>query len=337
MFTFTPFPTEVALPSLHTQYCMAPPRTRVHRLMNYLVRALDFDWFAPTKSPTQQRRPARAVSFAARLGRCCTVPVYCGRQGEDTESEEGESEDTLSGSSSRWHSSGRRSRSSSVGRSTGGNGQGNSIIGPRGRSFGLRRAEDRAEEEPPPANLRVHIDCSPTHASRRSSSRGSVPQFSQSGEEMRDAATTQNECFVEILCNEIVIDPEWSLATVRDFVWGKTHPELVLQYRRARVMLQPPTPMAPLPIATGPNSSSAPSGTNNSNNVGNRGNCNGSSGVPVVSSSTDLGEAEIHSEEDVATIPSRQSAVASRGQSCDTGQGSGSVGPDTSATEGVAV
>jgi len=55
-----------------------------------------------------------------------------------------------------------------------------------------------------------------------------------------------DERFVEIVCNGTVVDPEMSLATVRDFIWKNPGVELVLNYRRsARAMLPPVSPPPP--------------------------------------------------------------------------------------------
>jgi len=37
---------------------------------------------------------------------------------------------------------------------------------------------------------------------------------------------------IEIQCNDRVVDPDMSLAAVRDFIWKRTSAELVLCYRR---------------------------------------------------------------------------------------------------------
>jgi len=37
---------------------------------------------------------------------------------------------------------------------------------------------------------------------------------------------------IEIVCNDCLVDPDMSLATVRDFIWKRTNAELVLCYRR---------------------------------------------------------------------------------------------------------
>mmetsp|Transcript_145734 Transcript_145734/g.369972 ORF Transcript_145734/g.369972 Transcript_145734/m.369972 type:complete len:1195 (-) Transcript_145734:30-3614(-) len=72
VFSLLRCPSELALPALPTPYCVAAPRTRVRRLMVYLVRALDFDWSAPAN--VVARRPSSAVSLVSRLGRCCVAP-----------------------------------------------------------------------------------------------------------------------------------------------------------------------------------------------------------------------------------------------------------------------
>lgn len=37
---------------------------------------------------------------------------------------------------------------------------------------------------------------------------------------------------IEILCNDCLVDPDMSIATVRDFIWKRANAELVLCYRR---------------------------------------------------------------------------------------------------------
>lgn len=62
------------------------------------------------------------------------------------------------------------------------------------------------------------------------------------------AGEPTDETWVEIVCNGTVVDPEMSLATVRDFIWKKPSAELLLCYRRAERSLPntPPPLLQPL-------------------------------------------------------------------------------------------
>jgi hypothetical protein len=57
-----------------------------------------------------------------------------------------------------------------------------------------------------------------------------------------------DERFVEIVCNDSVVDPDMSLATVRDFLWRKPGHEMVLCYRRAARGVMPTSPAPPPPL-----------------------------------------------------------------------------------------
>lgn len=253
MFSLVRCSSEMSLPLLSTPYCASAPRTPVRRLMGYIVRTLDFDWASPAK--TTARRPASAVSLVSRLGRCCTVPTTRGRGGGGEQWNGQDSGDSPPLSSApRGSSSSRRGRSSSQERSSGSGGQGNSSSSGGGRrSFGLRRGDEEANGSGNGAYGRVRIDGSPLpvtsvqaqpHGSTRRSGGGSAAASLSGGAQ-------PDERFVEILCNDVLVDPDMSLATVRDFVWRKPGHELVLQYRRAKRTVSPTSPMPPPPLMPG--------------------------------------------------------------------------------------
>jgi len=231
----------------------------VRRLMGYLVRALDFDWSAPAK--TTVRRPTGAVSLVTRLGRCCVAPGSRGRApsgdswGSQSDGGEGEAGDV---SGNARGSAPKRSRGSS--RERPGNGHHGGSVGVASgtrRSFGLRRNEDDPNGMGSNAAGRVCIDGSPAALP-------SVPaQASNSGRRGSNGAVVQpggstppDENYIEIICNDFPVDPEMSLATVRDFVWKKPNAELVLCYRRASRAAMPTSPSPPPPLLPGGNGGS---------------------------------------------------------------------------------
>lgn len=236
LFTLMRCPSEMALPSLQTHYCIAAPRTHIRRLMSYLVRVLDFDWAAPAKATA--RRQGSAVSLVSRLGRCCTVPASRGRANSaDYEGDNSGSHPARSGSSG----SHRRSASSRE-RTSSSNGSQN---GRSARSFGLRRGEEEAAGGPSSAAGRIRIDGSPAPLP-------SVPaQAAGRNRSSPAGGVAPDERFVDLLCNDLLVDPDMSLATVRDFFWRQSGKELVLTYRRAKHVVMPTSPAPPPPLLPG--------------------------------------------------------------------------------------
>jgi len=235
MFSLARCPSELALPALPVPYCVAAPRTRVRRLMGYLVRVLDFDWSTPAK--TGARRPSSAVSLVTRLGRCCVAPASRGRAiSSDSwgsqSSDGGEGNQGGRNTPSRWNRGTSRERQSSLGRSHGGSAS--SASGSARRTLGLRRGEDEAGAGGGMAG-RVRIDGAPTPlpsttagAPNSSRSAGAAPAGTAATE---GPGLPEDHC-IEILCNDCLVDPDMSLATVRDFIWKRANAELVLCYRR---------------------------------------------------------------------------------------------------------
>mmetsp|Transcript_16307 Transcript_16307/g.45135 ORF Transcript_16307/g.45135 Transcript_16307/m.45135 type:complete len:1166 (+) Transcript_16307:193-3690(+) len=304
MFTLARCPSERVLPPCGCPFFVAVPRTRVRRLMIYLVRNLDFDWASPTK-PTV-RRPSSAVSLVSRLGRCCVAPGG-GRGGTRSpssdswnQSDGGESPrkdgnggggaegggssggggGIGSGGGVRGGSSGggaggsrsgsaRRGRGSASSQHTGATPP--SSAGTR-RGFGLLgRSEDDAAG-PVGAAGRVRIDGSPAPlpsvpagaqpagASGRRSGGGSGGSAANACATDPGGAALPDERCVEILCNGVVVDPDSSLATVREFVWKKPSAELMLTYRRV-LRSTPPmlaSPPSPPPMPGGKDISASP-------------------------------------------------------------------------------
>jgi hypothetical protein len=238
LFTLTRCPSEIALPALPLPYCVAAPRTVVRRMMAHLVRALDFDWAAPAKAAA--RRQGGAVSLVSRLGRCCTGPASRARAPSGDWSDGGGNSARRSGSSSRERIA-----------ASGGNQVGNA--GQR-RSFGLRRGDEEGGG-PSTAAGRIRIDGSPAPMP-------SMPAQTtgrRSGSRSPSGGAVPDERFVEILCNDVLVDPDISLATVRDFIWRKPGQELVLTYRRAKHISTPTSPTPPPPLLQGGQSASNPS------------------------------------------------------------------------------
>mmetsp|Transcript_20340 Transcript_20340/g.47464 ORF Transcript_20340/g.47464 Transcript_20340/m.47464 type:complete len:663 (+) Transcript_20340:1-1989(+) len=199
--------SEDLLPPLPSPYCVAPPRTRVKRLMSYLVRALEFDWTAPT-TRVVQRRSRAGGSFVTRLGRCCAVPSGRSRSSDQL------SADADAVARSKGHN--------------GGSGAGNfgACLGANhGRSY-----EDLGAA-PPNLALRVRVDGSPTPLPSVPAAQAfGAKRKSNSSPGLNGSMSLSSN--VEILCNDVVVDPEMSLATVRDFVWRRPNVEMVLLYRR---------------------------------------------------------------------------------------------------------
>lgn len=253
MFTLTRCPSELALPLLPNSYCVATPRTRVRRLMGYLVHMLDFDWSTPTKS--NARRPSSAVSLVTRLGRCCVAPGSRGRAGSGdswgSQSDGGgDAEGGDVGGIARGNTP-KRSRGSSRDRSAG-------VASGTRRSFGLRRNEDDANGMANNAIGRVCIDGSPAPLpSVPAQASGSGRRGSNGAGVQPGGSTPPDESCVEILCNDHLVDPETSLATVRDFIWKKPNAELVLCYRRAARVVMPTSPSPPPPLLPGGNGNGA--------------------------------------------------------------------------------
>lgn len=236
--------------------------------MGYLVRALEFDWSAPTKSGA--RRQSGAVSLVSRLGRCCVVPTSGRGRAASSDSwgsqSDGYEHAVVGGgsvvaasapSSSNGGGGSRRSRSSSRDRGFGGShsASGGGSSGSR-RTFGLRRNEDEAHGGSNGVAGRVRIDGSPSPlpsvqaqapGARRGGSFGDV-----AGSGVGRDSAAPDERYVEILCNDVALDPEMSLATVRDFIWKRHSAELVLHYRRAaRATVNPSSPPPPPPLLPG--------------------------------------------------------------------------------------
>jgi len=249
LFTVLRCSSELALPSLPTPFCVAAPRTRIRRLMAYLVRCLDFDWSSPAKAG--QRRQPGAGAFVSRLGRCCVAPNGRGNA-------RSVSADSCGGCSSDGESPRGRPRGPGGPRSRGGSAKRGrsserpSLAGypPSGgrRSFGLRGRGEEDAVGPSGAMGRLRIDGSPAPlpsvvarpqvgaAARRAPARdrGTDAADASSGrrEEATDFARGLDEDCVEILCGGTVVDSEASLATIRDFTWRRPGVELVLVYRR---------------------------------------------------------------------------------------------------------
>jgi len=206
--------------------------------MGYLVHALDFDWMAPAKSPA--RRPGSRVSLVSRLGRCCSGPSsrkrasssdWSGQDGGDGSS--GNAGRGGSRSSSRRRASSSRERAQALN-----NIQSNGPGGQR-RSFGLRRGDEEAGGGPSGAAGRIRIDGSPAP----------LPSVSaQTAGRQNGGGLAPDERFVEILCNDFLVDADMSLATVRDFLWRKSGQELVLTYRRPKRVITPTSPAPPPPL-----------------------------------------------------------------------------------------
>merc|ERR1712039_576770 len=134
-----------------------------------------------------------------------------------------------------------RNRSNSQERSGALTGQsGNTSAGSSSRrSFGLRRGDDEAMAGGINV-IRVNIDsCIASQTAAQTSANGS------SG--LSGGVHSADERFVELLCNDVVVDPEMSLATVRDFLWKRNTDEMVLCYRRGN------GGSAPLPLMAGGN------------------------------------------------------------------------------------
>lgn len=243
LFSLVRCPSEMCLPMLQTPYCVAAPRTHIRRVMSYLFRALDFDWTAPAKMTT--RRSGSAASLMYRLGRCCTVPGARSRpsSADWSGAEDGSPESNGRRSSSSSSNSGRRRSSSN--RTPALYGQVSGSSGQR-RSFGLRRGEDEANAPPSGATGRIRIDGSPPPLR-------SVPAHAagkKGGLSPVGGIPPDDRC-VEILCNDMIVDPDLSLATVRDFLWRKSGNELVLMYRRAKRVATPRSPAPPPPLLPG--------------------------------------------------------------------------------------
>jgi len=287
-FSLVRCPSEVALPILNHPRCQAAPRTRIRRLMNYLVSSLDFDWAAPPvhntsasgggsgQKPPRTSRPSSAVSLLARFG-CCTAPATRDRSRDrgaaaaNGSSGDGSGASASGGAASgnpggRRHSGGKRSRSNGANRGgssasaadncggggsssrsrsspftlrSGGGGQsagrdedGSGAVGYGGSDRGgaAERGSSRVRIDGSPASLHVAGDNSAQTSGRlnNGASGASLP----SGAGCSPGASPDDRC-IEILCNDEPLDPEMSLATVRDFVWKTPNAELVLRYRRA--------------------------------------------------------------------------------------------------------
>jgi len=256
MFSLARCPSEMALPLLPNAYCVATPRTRIRRLMGYLVRVLDFDWSTPAKS--NARRPSSAVSLVTRLGRCCVAPASrgraassdsCGSQSDGGDGEAGDVGSSTRGSASRRNRGSSRERPGSLAGYHGGSAQ---AAGGGRRSFGLRRNEDEANGMSNNAIGRVRIDGSPAPLPSVPAQGPGSGRRGTNGPGMAPAGSMPpDESCVEILCNDCLVDPEMSLATVRDFIWKKTNAELVLCYRRAARAVMPTSPPPPPPLLPG--------------------------------------------------------------------------------------
>eukprot|EP00927_Polykrikos_kofoidii_P086293 TRINITY_DN9624_c0_g4_i1.p1 TRINITY_DN9624_c0_g4~~TRINITY_DN9624_c0_g4_i1.p1 ORF type:complete len:1073 (-),score=172.48 TRINITY_DN9624_c0_g4_i1:50-3226(-) len=255
--------SEMALPALPTPYCLASPGMRVNRVMGYLVRALDFDWSSPAKNIG--RRPSGAVSLVSRLGRCCAVPTSgrgraasgdsWGSQSDGCDGGSPVVSPSVCGASPVGGSStggSRRGRSTSRERSVTFGGQSSSSSSAR-RPFGLRRGEDDSHGVGNGVVGRVRIDGSPAPLpsvpaqSAGSGRRGAGPAL----EPVPGGHAPLDERYVEVLCNDELLDPDMTLATVRDFIWKRTSVELVLQYRRATRVVMPSSPPPPPPLLPG--------------------------------------------------------------------------------------
>jgi len=260
MFTLARYPDELALPGMPTSYCVATPRTRIRRLMSYLVRTLDFDWSTPAKITA--RRPASAAgSLVSRLGRCCVVPAARGRPGSaDSWGSQSEGGDQPVGAPPR--SGGQRLRGSS--RERGGFVNGHHHSSGQGtssgrRSFGLRRGEDDGSGPGNSVVGRVRIDGSPAPLpSVPAGNHGGVgrslkapPEGGMVGTGADEPPLGVDERWVEVLCNDMPMDPEMSLATVRDFIWKKPSLELTLHFRRAARATLPTSPPPTPPLLPG--------------------------------------------------------------------------------------
>mmetsp|Transcript_50324 Transcript_50324/g.78664 ORF Transcript_50324/g.78664 Transcript_50324/m.78664 type:complete len:1075 (-) Transcript_50324:84-3308(-) len=237
MFTLMRCPSELALPPLQTPFCVAAPRTNIRRLMGYLVRVLEFDWDAPAK--TVARRPGSAVSLVSRLGRCCTVPTARGSGGRahssDCSSDGGDPPVVRSAGGGSSRRSNSRERAAA---------HGNSNASQR-RAFGLRRGEEEVGANVGLAG-RVRIDGSP--APLPSVPAGTSARKGGSGVAVSSGGAVPDERFVEIVCNDSLVDPDMSLATVRDFMWRKPGHEMILCYRRAARAVMPTSPAPPPPL-----------------------------------------------------------------------------------------
>lgn len=229
MFSLVRSPSEGALPPLANPYCMAAPRTHIRRVLGHLVRVLDFDWAAPAKNSA--RRPASAVSLVSRLGRCCTVPSTRGRaSGEHWSPDRGVAGDHSATSSS---------------------------MGTR-RNFMLRAREDEVGGGGSPSS-RVRIDSGPTplpstNVPLPASGAGAAGARREAGDGAAApgaAGAVPDDRYVEILCNDTLVDPDMSLATVRDFIWKRSNHELILEYRRAKQVASPSSPAPPPPLLPG--------------------------------------------------------------------------------------
>jgi len=247
MFSLVRCSSELALPALATPFCMAAPRTRIRRLMGYLVRALDFDWSTPAKSAV--RRPSSAASLVTRLGRCCVVPTNRGRAASsDSWGSQSDPGDTSGARSNTT----RRSRSSSRERSALHNQHSNTPASSSGvrRSLGFRRGEEELPSATCGVAGRVRIDGSPpplASVPASSPGQGRKGAGASAASPAAGGDALPDERYVEILCHDQPIDPEMSLATVRDFIWKKGNTELVLCYKRAaRAVVPSPPPPPPL-------------------------------------------------------------------------------------------
>jgi len=212
---------EQNLPSLPNALCTATPRTRIRKVMLYLVRNLDFDWNSPVKP--QVRRPSSAVSLVSRLGRCCVAPNAArGRSGSDDWGHS--SRDSPHGSGPGRVEGGSRNRDRSHSAGGGGNSAGGR------RHFGLRRNEEDGNAGG--GSGRVRVDLSPSTA--LSDARNQCSENSYGDEQ-----------HVEVLCHGAPVPPEMSLATVRDHVWKNPGAEMILTYRIAaapKILAAPPAP-----------------------------------------------------------------------------------------------
>mmetsp|Transcript_23389 Transcript_23389/g.66666 ORF Transcript_23389/g.66666 Transcript_23389/m.66666 type:complete len:1073 (-) Transcript_23389:111-3329(-) len=251
MFTLARCPSELALPLLPNPYCVATPRTRVRRLMGYLVRVLDFDWSTPAKN--NARRPSSAVSLVTRLGRCCVAPGSRGRAASGdswgSQSDGGDVSSVTRGNAP------KRNRSSSRERPVNTYHGGSATVssGTR-RSFGLRRSEDESNGMGNTVVGRVRVDGSPAPLPSVPAQAAEARRRGSNGVGVEAGGSTPpDESYVEILCNDCLVDPEMSLATVRDFIWKKPSVELVLCYRRAARAVMPASPPPPPPLLPGGN------------------------------------------------------------------------------------
>lgn len=261
---------EALLPALAVPYCVATPRTRIRRIMAYLVRTLDFDWTAPPKAVV--RRPVSSDSLVMRLVGCCVAPASRGRPsstdswGSQSDGDGGGSNARGGGSSSKGARSPSRDRQGARGAPQG-NAGGSALGGASGsrRPFGLRRGEDDCNGASVGLDGRMRVDGSPAPLA-------SIPAQPQgAGRRGQDAAgrppsgvtNAPDERCVEILCNDYLLDPDMSLATVRDFVWrrsfsgsGGPPQELLLCYQRAPKIVKPASPPTPVPLMPGGKDSS---------------------------------------------------------------------------------